>query len=281
MFKTELEDASLLLKDIISKFPHTYNFKLSGVDKLITPTQKCPQYYNEQQLIFVKNGKGKYIFSDSDIKLYRGIILYISDHCDYQISMDSEDPLEIIRIRFYITNTNTNKSILVENPFKIGFMPDDILKLGIKYHQFCDNVNAIIFKEIKKAITNSFISEMLIEILKSQQLFIESNINEKIKEGRRIIENNKHKNLSISKIANQIGISERYFRKLFKQTYGLSPKEYHTKVRMYFARFLLLEAKYTIKQVAFEVGYSDIYTFSRQYKVFFGYSPSETSGYIT
>lgn len=55
MIKTELEDVSHSLTNIISKFPHAYSFRLSGIDKLATPTQhdKSYQYSTEQQLIFV------------------------------------------------------------------------------------------------------------------------------------------------------------------------------------------------------------------------------------
>lgn len=276
MLNTELQDASTCLNNILNKFPHTYHFKLNGTYKLITPPlwKQDIQNNTDQHLLFVKNGKGKYIFDNSEVNLYRGIIIYVSDHCIHRAINDEKEPLEIISLRFDIYDNRINEIISVDRPFIAFIMPDDILKSGIKFHKFYEDINSNNFGDIKNAITNTFISEMLIEIFKYIHLQNINTIDNRIEEGKKIIEVAKHKNISIDTIANNIGISERYFRKLFKITYGLSPKKYHLKVRMNYARFLLLETKFSVKEVALEVGYSDAYTFSRQYKNFFGYPPT-------
>lgn len=79
--------------------------------------------------------------------------------------------------------------------------------------------------------------------------------------------------LQISDIANHCNISEVYLRKIFSSVYGKSPYEFLTEVRMETAYRLVLE-KIPVKEVAFLVGYADIYQFSRAYKRYFGHAPT-------
>lgn len=81
--------------------------------------------------------------------------------------------------------------------------------------------------------------------------------------------------LNASEIANACFISEIYLRKLFNKKYNSTPFKRLTAIRMKKARSLALE-KRPVKEIALSVGYSDVSQFSRAYKRYFGYSPSET-----
>lgn len=81
--------------------------------------------------------------------------------------------------------------------------------------------------------------------------------------------------ISCSSVAAQINISEVYLRKLFLKYRNISPSKYLLKVRMKKASIYLSEG-YTVCETAQNVGYWDIYQFSRAYKKYYGFSPSET-----
>lgn len=70
-------------------------------------------------------------------------------------------------------------------------------------------------------------------------------------------------------------ISEVYFRKIFKEEYGVSPKQYILQIRIDKAKELLKSGYLTITAVSEMVGYSSIYHFSRAFKAHTGYSPTE------
>jgi AraC-like DNA-binding protein len=81
--------------------------------------------------------------------------------------------------------------------------------------------------------------------------------------------------LSCSLTASHLNVSEVYLRKLFNKFASMPTGQYIMRVRMERAKLLLTE-KVPIKQTAFRVGYSDVYTFTRAYTSYFGFSPGKT-----
>ena len=76
----------------------------------------------------------------------------------------------------------------------------------------------------------------------------------------------------LSKIAK---MSPRYFEMLFFDEFKCTPKEYILSLKMQLARELLQSEKYSVTDVAGQLGYGDIYHFSKIFKLKTGYSPSE------
>ncbi len=92
---------------------------------------------------------------------------------------------------------------------------------------------------------------------------------------REIIQQNYTKNLAMEDVARQIGFSTYYFSRLFKQTFGMSFVDYLTKLRLENAKALLRQQKLTVKEVCFEVGYSEPNYFARVFKKEIGITPTE------
>ncbi len=80
-------------------------------------------------------------------------------------------------------------------------------------------------------------------------------------------------NISLDEIASSFHISYEKFRKLFKQKVGISPIQYRLQTKFHLAERLLSEG-FSIKMVAEEVGYTDQFTFSRQFTKYMGAPPS-------
>ncbi len=79
----------------------------------------------------------------------------------------------------------------------------------------------------------------------------------------------------ISSFASDFNLSSRYLRKIFQEKTGESPKNYYLKLKFEYACRLLIEDKLSIKEIAFELGYSYPQSFCRQFKAFIGCSPSD------
>ena len=88
-------------------------------------------------------------------------------------------------------------------------------------------------------------------------------------------ENFHNSHLTIKQVAEKCYVSEIYLRKLFEKHRKTTPFKVLTDIRMNLAYKLCLE-KRPVKEIALNVGYSDIYQFSRAYKKHFGHSPSDT-----
>ena len=75
-------------------------------------------------------------------------------------------------------------------------------------------------------------------------------------------------------IASERGISEVYFRKLFRERFGIPVGKFLLKLRMEYAADLLYTKKYRVNEVADICGFADAATFTHRFVKFFGASPS-------
>jgi AraC-like DNA-binding protein len=92
-----------------------------------------------------------------------------------------------------------------------------------------------------------------------------------ISEGIELMESNSDKTLN--EIAEICGVSEGYFRKLFKEYSGENPVDFRQKRRVEKAKQLLLLDTHSIGEIAEELHFSDIYHFSKTFKKLTGVSP--------
>lgn len=81
--------------------------------------------------------------------------------------------------------------------------------------------------------------------------------------------------ISVKSIAEQLNLDRSYFANLFRNDTGISPSKYIISYRMKKAYNLLTSGKYSISVIAASVGYSDLFTFSRSFKKFFGVPPQK------
>ena len=76
-------------------------------------------------------------------------------------------------------------------------------------------------------------------------------------------------------LAKLCGLSERHFFRRFKEATGFSPINWLRRERISLAQAKLLERGSSIKQIADQVGYNDVFFFSRDFKRHTGSCPSE------
>lgn len=81
--------------------------------------------------------------------------------------------------------------------------------------------------------------------------------------------------LSVPLLAAAFTMSESSLRRMLKQLTGLTPAKYLQEMRLDKARQLLENEKVAVKKVALNVGFSDVRTFSRNFKNRFGKLPSD------
>jgi len=78
---------------------------------------------------------------------------------------------------------------------------------------------------------------------------------------------------SIKEVAIFVKMSPEYFRRLFKLDVGLSCEAYLTKLRMTFARELIIESTLSIKEISSRLGYKRPNHFSNTFLRYWGKSP--------
>ena len=100
-------------------------------------------------------------------------------------------------------------------------------------------------------------------------LFVNQNISQKqdlIGTAKKIIDYNYNTDLCVSDLSESLGVSFAHFSRLFRQTLGVSPKQYIVNRRIERAKYLLINTNATIAEISNSVGYEDPLYFSRIFK---------------
>ncbi|EPR21314.1 AraC family transcriptional regulator [Agrobacterium sp. TS43] len=80
--------------------------------------------------------------------------------------------------------------------------------------------------------------------------------------------------LSVEQLAEELGVSYPYFRRLFREQTGMSAKQYQMTVRIQRASDLLMNTDKSIKEIAGLLGFHSAFHFSTQFHQLVGYTPS-------
>lgn len=81
--------------------------------------------------------------------------------------------------------------------------------------------------------------------------------------------------LSVSELCMLCGISEAYFRRIFINKFGVSPKEYIINMRMDYAKQLLKSGQFSVGETANLCGYAEECHFSREFTKRVGINPKK------
>ncbi|MCC8023458.1 MAG: AraC family transcriptional regulator [Clostridiales bacterium] len=97
---------------------------------------------------------------------------------------------------------------------------------------------------------------------------------EEIRRAVEYMEQHLDEKLSLAQLSVQFNLSERAFRKAFKETVGTSPKAFHQQLRLKHAAALLEQSGAAMQEIADRLGYNTQFHFSREFKKHFGVTPS-------
>jgi len=86
---------------------------------------------------------------------------------------------------------------------------------------------------------------------------------------------NSHRELSLEILAKEAGLSPFYISKLFKEQVGIGYIDFLTECRIEKAKKMMGIAEYSLKEIAYEVGFNDPNYFSKVFKKVCGLAPTE------
>ncbi|MBK8723640.1 MAG: helix-turn-helix transcriptional regulator [Saprospiraceae bacterium] len=157
--------------------------------------------------------------------------------------------------------------------------------LGEKLHKLYNNIEKDPYSNYQfdldffYFLTESIISDYIpivkqFNSVRSVKSATKKDLIRRLEKGKKYIDENFQRDIEIINVANEAHISQYHFFRLFRNVYNISPLQYIKQKKMEKAKGLI--HKMPINQIANEVGYNDIFSFSKAYKKHFGYAPSET-----
>lgn len=165
--------------------------------------------------------------------------------------------------------------VIISNEFMLGhetvfnsFRPffdqssDDRKKRTNEYYSTYLKIQALLLMVVSNLIQNLKLDLIYSENTKSRLMPAIEYINSSFKKG-----------IALKKLANICFLSENYFHNLFKQTFGITPYNYILQLKMNESINLLSNTNMSVKEIASEIGYSDVAYFTRTFSKYFEISP--------
>ena len=228
---------------------------------------------NYSKIYYITGGKGIIRFPDQDIILEPGKLYLVPPFkaADYFVT---EQPLDQYYIHFYAKFDNNinifslmdfHDYISVDNPELMTYLFNRLNEIYSEPTDFLMvEVDAILRYIISLMRKES--SESIEKMVKRTQPF---------KTVLDHIEKNYSKKISLAEMAALVHLQPTYFSTAFKKVFGLAPVEFVISKKLEKAQDMLFFTDMTVREIAYEVGFTDEFYFSRIFKKYLGISPAK------
>ncbi len=228
--------------------------------------------------VIVYVSSGLYFFEIKDMgRIYvkEGNAVIIPPGIIHKVGMDNDGLLSFAHIHYTIFQ-NYSLLSLFKTPFIIKEpYCDKIADILDNIYINSNNPDELNIKNIVYAKEQIFLLLHIILDISEQKRNSEIQLKKikRISSTLKYIENHITDDLSRSNLAQIESLSETRFHYIFKEALGISPMKYVRNLRLNKAQLLLITTDMPISSVAADVGYSDLYHFSKTFKAHFGISP--------
>lgn len=246
------------------------SLELLGVFKMkrnqISSKSSTPRNYDSISIRL--NGRGFFETDKRKFLVKKGDLLYIPKNAHYNQSTSGETVIAVHFINYTFSKNSKIEKITVDN------------------NEYVDNALKNMYdvwKEKKQGYRYKCVSLLyeLLYFLNCQEYnkkIDAPNYDLKIKEAVDYIHRNfRSEQIEVSHLADMCLVSQTYFRKLFKNFYSASPKQYIINLRLETAIQLLQSQLYSVNEVCEKSGFTDVKYFSKLFKSRYGCSPKSFS----
>lgn len=209
--------------------------------------------------------------------IYPGEFLLVTAGCSHEVTLLREKALDVVAIHCHITRGYSAINVKV---FPIPFIA--LPNTDYWHKQFRWLIH--LFNQNKRQ--GQIYGEMLLKILFSQIIF-EGNeliwsanlIDPRVSKGLDFIHSQYSTNLSVEDIASKVGLSSSRFRRIFYRDIKTTVQKYLSQYRLKMAADFLIKTGLTIKETAFQAGFSDSQYFHNCFKKNYGVTPTQYRNY--
>lgn len=219
---------------------------------------------------FVLEGEGIFTSEQHDIPITPGDFFCIFPNQTHTYKTLVDHPLQMIWIAFEGKQSKSLLQTMGVTPFSpvaSKVIDEEVKNLLIEFISITSEVTVVtrlskIYELFSKLIETSKAS--------SQPYQKDGNW---LRKSIDFIETHYGEGITVEDVANYVGQHRSYFTSQFSKHLGYSPKKFIIACRMKQAAKMMGDKRFNITEIAFTSGYSDLYSFSKAFKNYFGVSP--------
>ncbi len=242
----------------ISAFPQLWTEKKFNMTS--TPRE-------QNGLLLCVDGEIEYRIDGDNLKVAAGDIIYLPKDSMYTVYFSTDNMV----VTSYLINFSMSDK---NGEFVFSDKPQIILK-SANYLTNSFKQIAFVFNSVNNNTfeIQSHLYILLNKIISQKNTLQNDVVPDAIVMAVSLLED--YRNLTITEIADNCGISETHLRKTFKKFVGLSPNEYRIKTRIEKAKNLLINSKMSVKEITYLLGFYDEAYFCKIFKTETGLTPKQ------
>lgn len=245
-----------------------------------------PHYHEFDKALVFYSGNVDYIIEGVTYSLRPGDMLFVPHHAIHKpvIGSDADYERAVLWIRPGFLEANSRQDTELDTCFRLS-----LERRACLYHPQAETISRVkrLVGRLEKAVGEERFGSAMLADTVFLQLMIEfnrcvleespqqpRNIDPKIDEVLRYINNNLSEELSVDRLAAMCYLSRYYFMRRFKESTGYTVHNYICQKRLT-AAAEKLEAGMGVTEAAMSVGFSEYSSFLRAFKKIYSVTPSE------
>ena len=278
---TNSRENILLYEGILDKILKDSSPTISQCGRLVVQDPKVVVtsllHYN--RVVYVLSGKAYLTREGKKVTISSGNIIHIEENEEVTIEKNCM-PFEVYYINFKLVNTSAEayNRLMSLLPKEAIFDSDGKLLNGIKeLVEVCKRGGIANYYKVK-ALFDNLLVDILRTINSSQLIELSNKPSNTLyiyNQAHDFIVKNKRSDWKVSTVAKHLGVSEAYLYQVFIRHAGKSPQDSLSEYRSSMAKDYLKYDDLSIKEIAYELGFSSPNHFSAYFKLNTGYKPCE------
>jgi len=215
-------------------------------------------------IVYILGGEAMLFPGNKEFHVKTGDIVHRPLHLPYK-AYGIKGPFYYFDISFYADTKNAviDKVIHDEGQYFLKKFEMLYTRWNSRNGQYISECKGLLYLLMSELLTECDYlnrSDKKYEILSKAISYIEANISNSF--------------FSLEELLTYLNISDTYFRKIFKERYGVTPVKYICESRIQKAKDYLINSDINIQKAAEITGFTDVYYFSNAFKKATGLSPS-------
>lgn len=249
-------------------------FVLSGTETYIINNKK--HMVGANQFLLINRGQ-EYSCTVRDKEYVEGICLYLDNGLLQKTYRHMQESAESL-----LDNPCSNKGGQLEFYETIHyasdnfhrFLSNEVVKIKSEKDKALYDIDNFYFEAAYNLLLSQYTTGKEIQKIKALKNSTRKEIYKRVNMARAIIDSDVSRQPDIASLSRECGLSEFHFLRSFKEAFGITPHQYLLSKRMQQSRKLLEEGNHSITNIAYMVGFSDVFAFSKCFKKYFNSSPA-------